>query len=75
MTPLSPFLYSILMTVVLWDAEREVPQHPASEGCHIHVSDVLYADDATLVHDCPSALEDFLKAVVEIGSRYGLEMH
>ena len=49
--PFSPFLFSIVTTVVLWVAERETSCSPHSVRPHINISDILMR---------------FLHAVVEI---------
>ena len=38
-------------------------------------SDILYVEDTMLVHHDPAMLQSVLKQIVEIGGRFGLEMH
>ena len=75
--PLSPFLFSILMTVIIHDvfkalqAENPIP----SRSTYINVADIMYADDTMLIHDDPEILQKMLHGVVETGRQYGLEMN
>ena len=56
--PLSSFLISIVMTVVLFDVERGLANSVdfPSARSHIHASTSLYAIDTMLVHDDTKAL-------------------
>ena len=51
--PLSPFLFVVLMTVLLEDAKTELAQQDisSSEGCLVH--ELVYADDTLIVEISP----------------------
>ena len=73
--PLSPFLFSILMTVIMHDATERLK----TAGLHVSIgrelSDLLYADDTLLIGRNGSEVSKFLACVSTIGSEYGLQLH
>ena len=73
--PLSPFLFSILMTVLFTDAsprrkDNMDVHHPASV-----IKEVIYADDTLLVAVKPEDAESFMHDVVVAGKVYGLSLN
>ena len=68
--PLSPFLFVILMSIIMEDAVSLL-----REGDAQHVDHLLYADDTVLIDGDAFRLQRFLAAVTTAGARYGLAMH
>jgi hypothetical protein len=72
--PLSPFLFSMVMTCLMKDAKDVVVQQlgqPASE----RLSELLYADDTLLMGTSSQSLSAFLQAVADIGVGFGMSQH
>ena len=73
--PLSPFLFVMVMTVVLVDAIKALPiedQHLRATGS---LMELLYADDTLILSESPKPLERLLASISEVGARYGLKLH
>ena len=71
--PLSPFLFSMVMTVLIRDAKNSLSNDQRFQnhtGCL--VSEILYADDTLLIDTQPGNLEIFMHAVQHAGAEYGL---
>ena len=73
--PLSPYLFVILMSVLLTDAQTML-----QETCGItlpvdKVNELLYADDTLLVGPRGQQIEKYLSCIVDCGRKYGLEMN
>ena len=73
--PLSPFLFVMLMSVAMKDAEPLL-----SPSCLLALQArsldvVLYADDTLLIGSNESHLQEFLAAVATSGATYGMELH
>jgi hypothetical protein len=73
--PLSPFLFVMLMTVVMHDAV-----HCMSDGAQAAFNSgslgvVLYADDTLLIGVSEGRVQEFLDTVAVVGKRYGMELH
>jgi len=73
--PLSPFLFVMIMSVLMVDAVRELPECDKSLLLKGDLSDLLYADDTLLLSVSASSLEHFLEAVSNSRATYGLELH
>ena len=73
--PLSPFLFIMVMTVLIDDAVRELS--PEDQKLHNdgQLLALLYADDTLLVGYQEKPLQSFLDSVARVGARYGLELH
>jgi len=73
--PLSPFLFVMLMTVVMEDAVAQL----SADDKKIHdsgaLASTLYADDTLLVGVSTDSLQRYLAAVAESGARCGLKLH
>lgn len=71
--PLSPFLFSIVMTVLLHDAKSLFAERglgPFSQ--RLPMNELVYADD-TLVFDTePQKAEDYMNCIKDIAAEYGL---
>ena len=73
--PLSPFLFVMLMTVIIKDSIG--PLSPDSQthfqrGCSICL---LYADDTLVIGVEQSHIQELLNAIAEVGGRYGIGLH
>ena len=73
--PLSPFLFVMIMSVLMVDAVKELPECDKSLLLKGDLSDLLYADDTLLLSVSAPSLERFLEAVSNAGATYGLELH
>jgi hypothetical protein len=70
--PLSPFLFSMLMTILMHDAKSKLADRGVqlSEDCL--VNDLLYADDTLIIDSNSVPAEQFMRCIGETGSQYGL---
>ena len=73
--PLSPFLFVMLMTVVMDDAK-----HCMSDGTQAAFNSgslgvVLYADDTLLIGVSEGCVQEYLDTVAAVGKRFGLDLH
>ena len=73
--PLSPFLFVMLMTVMMHDAVEKLPPEDRELLRKGSLAELLYADDTLLLSVSAVALERFLAAVSSAGESYGLELH
>ena len=73
--PLSPFLFVMLMTVMMQDAVEKLPPEDREALRQGSLAELLYADDTLLMSVSAHALERFLAAVSSAGENYGLELH
>ena len=74
--PLSPFLFVILMTVLMHDARRELERtsgNVLASGGLVH--DLLYADDTLLIDARGDVAQAYMEAVVVVGAQYGLKIN
>ena len=74
--PLSPFLFVILMTVLLTDAEARLKTDFGdilSNDIPLHT--LVYADDTLLIDCVGSSLEKFMNIIADLGAEYGLELN
>jgi len=65
--PLSPFLFSMVMTVLIRDA-RELLGISAPS-----LRELVYADDTLIVASCAEDAEAYMRAVAVAGANYGLQ--
>jgi hypothetical protein len=72
---LSPFLFVMLMTVMMHDAVEKLPPEDRDLLRRGSLAELLYADDTLLLSVSANALERFLAAVSSAGENYGLELH
>jgi len=73
--PLSPFLFVMVMTVVLEDAVRELSADDQQLRLSGLLSELLYADDTLILSVSAKPLERYLAAISTVGRRYGLVLH
>ena len=73
--PVSPFLFVMLMTVVMEDAVAKLGDEDKKLHDRGALASVLYADDTLLVRVSTQSLQRFLGAVAESGARCGLQFH
>ena len=67
--PLSPFLFVVLMSVVMHDAKAQV--NPIGN----YLGDLLYADDTLLIGSNAVDVERYLAEIAKAGAEYGLQLH
>jgi len=73
--PLSPFLFGMVMTVLMSDARGKLSpnaQQACSEG---GLEDVLFADDTLLISNSGAHIEEYMAAVESCGRDHGLQIH
>ena len=73
--PLSPFLFSILMTVLFTDATREFQSVSGLDSPSALVNDLIYADDTLILSLQPRQAESFMYRVLDAGRVYGLSLN
>jgi len=70
--PLSPYLFVIVMTILMGDARALLVQHGFELPGDLPANDVLYADDTLLVERSEDTLQQYTNCVAEVGREYGL---
>ena len=73
--PLSPFLFVMLMTVLMHDAAANLPDKEKERLLNGDLAELLYADDTLLLSVSADSLQMFLGAVSSAGAEYGLQLH
>ena len=74
--PLSPFLFSIVMTMLLQDAEEELLKEFGPSTCPwIVTRDLLYADDTLIVESNAEVAQRFMDLIAARGAEYGLSLN
>ena len=74
--PLSPFLFVMVMTVLMRDAKRQLlASHLYVDPALFEIQELLYADDTLLVHGEPAAVEVYMSLVSRAGSEHGLSFN
>ena len=74
--PLSPFLFIMMMTVLLHDAKGELVNTlgvKLDEQCLVH--ELVYANDTLLMDTDPQNLEQFMNCIGKAGQAYGLSFN
>ena len=70
---MSPFLFTIVMTVLIKDARRLLrDNHGVVFDQSLVVHELLYADDTLLMDTSGGAVEFYMRCVAEVGAEYGL---
>ena len=73
--PLSPFLFVIVISILMYDARDELK----AQGCELSekllVHDLLYADDTLLIDVYGPNLQQYMDIVVRLGAFYGLSIN
>ena len=72
--PLSPFLFIMLMTVLMHDAKATALE-TAGLSAEMVVHDLVYADDTLLVDIDEHAIEGYMHQVGQAGREYGLSFN
>ena len=70
--PLSPYLFVVLMSVLMTDAQEKLKRDHGIDLPKDSVSELLYADDTLLVGTCAGPMQKYLDCIVDIGAEYGL---
>ena len=65
--PLSPFLFSIVMTVILHDARASLGGQSTQK-----LTELVYADDTLLIGSDDVSLQTIMMTIGQVGSEYGL---
>ena len=73
--PLSPMLFSIVMTIVLIDARRALNPGAVDAIRTGDLSELLYADDTLLLGINSTHISDYICAIAEAGNSFGLRLH
>ena len=69
--PLSPFLFVMLMTVLMQDAVENLQAVDKELLRNGNLAELLYADDTLLLSVSPASLERLISAVSDAGAKYG----
>ncbi len=74
--PLSPFLFIILMSVLMTDARRLLQErNDINLSADLPLHELLYADDTLLIDTYGPHLQEFMDIVAELGREYGLKLN
>ena len=73
--PLSPFLFAILMTVLMTDSRRKLSSDAKTAYDRHELEDVLFSDDTLFTSSCGSHVQEYMDAVTKAGAEYGLQVH
>ncbi|CAE8632912.1 unnamed protein product [Polarella glacialis] len=73
--PLSPFLFGMLMTVLIKDAKKELEDSGVQLSTSTHVNELLYADDTLLIDTDSNVVQSYMECVAKAGKRYGLSFN
>lgn len=73
--PLSPFLFGILMSILMVDAREKLTAEAKEAWSKDRLGEVLYADDALIYGESGKQVEEYSKAVEQCGAEYGLQIH
>jgi hypothetical protein len=73
--PLSPFLFVIVMTVLLEDARSSLSLEASEALNGSHMFEILYADDTLIMGSRADLVEEFAAAVEKAGNNYGMTLH
>ena len=74
--PLSPFLFIMLMTVIMHDATNKL-QNSFGDilKSPLSVHDLIYADDTLLIDNSSDSIQKYMESVISTGAEYGLEIN
>ena len=74
--PLSPFLFTMVMTILIWDASRKLHGHHLHRAADFHLfEELLYADDTRVVNSSPVLAAFYMDKMCEEGAHYGLSFN
>ena len=73
--PLSPYLFVIVMSVLMADATTEI-KNSSSEGAkYVVTPDVFYADDTMIIGSDAGIVQGLFDSIAKVGRQYGLELN
>ena len=74
--PLSPFLFVMVMSVLMHDAKQQLQAHPRYyRQAGDEIEELLYADDTLLIHSNPEIVKLYMECVRIAGMNYGLSFN
>ena len=74
--PLSPFLFVILMTILMMDADTQLQEkHGDIFSGDLLIHSLLYADDTLLIDSSDANLEIYMNIIAGLGKIYGLVLN
>ena len=74
--PLSPFLFVMLMTVIMHDANKKLQDCFGDiMNAPLNVNDLMYADDTLLIDKYSENVQKYMDAVISTGAKYGLAIN
>ena len=73
--PLSPFLFGMLVTVLITDARNLLAQSGVDLSSSLGISELLYADDTLLVQTDAAVAQKYMDCVQQAGRVYGLALN
>ena len=73
--PLSPFLFTIVMTTLLTDAHKMLHTNMGELPGENFVRELVYADDTLLIDSDPRVVQALMNAVETCGMHYGLKFN
>ena len=73
--PLSPFLFIIVMTLLMHDARQLLSRSAQDALSKGELSDILYADDTLILGKLSKDVEEYASAVERAGAKYGMKLH
>ena len=74
--PLSPFLFSILMSVLILDAKDDLEMKYGIElSSQIGMHELLYADDTLLIDIHGISLQKYMDCIADQGLAYGMQFN
>ncbi len=73
--PLSPFLFVIVMTVLLRDAKQTLANQGVVLSTDCLVNELVYADDTLLIDVDDGTVQQFMDSVDAVGAAYGLSFN
>ena len=74
--PLSPFLFVMLMTVIMHDATSKLQNSFGNVlATLLCVQDLMYANDTLLIDHSPASVQKYMDVVISTGEEYGLQIN
>ena len=71
--PLSPFLFVMVMSVLLHDAKKKLVSTGEVElSTELVVNELVYADDTLLIDTSSTTLQVFMDCIADVGAEYGM---
>ena len=73
--PLSPFLFGILMSALMTDAQAQLSTCSQAALSNGYLEDILYADDTLIIGRVGAHVKEYMKAIEQCGHECGLKIH